>query len=301
MKKEFGKVAVLMGGNSAEREISLNSGQAILAALLRQNVDAVGIDTAHNLVTQLTEKNIERAFIALHGRGGEDGTLQGLLELMGIPYTGSGVLACALAMDKYRTKQLWQGVGLPTPPSVLVQTNSDFNSIIERLGLPLMIKPSLEGSSVGITKVKTADELAMAVETASQFHCDVIAERYINGTEYTAAILHDTALPLIRLETPREFYDFTAKYNDNQTSYICPCGLPEKQEREFQQIAMQAFSSISAKGWGRVDFFCDEDKKPWLIEVNTAPGMTDHSLVPMAAKQVGISFDELVLRILAQT
>jgi len=300
MKKEFGKVAVLMGGNSAEREVSLKSGQAILAALLRQGVDAVGIDTAHNLITQLTEKTFDRAFIALHGRGGEDGTIQGLLELMGIPYTGSGVLACALAMDKYRTKQLWQGIGLPTPASVLVQTDSDFNSIIEKLGLPLMVKPSLEGSSVGITKVKNVDELASAVETASQFHCDIIAEHYISGTEYTAAILHDTALPLIRLETPREFYDFTAKYNDNQTSYICPCGLPEKQERELQEMAMQAFLSVGAKGWGRVDFLCDETSKPWLIEINIIPGMTDHSLVPMAAKQAGISFDELVLRILSQ-
>ncbi|EDN66646.1 D-alanine--D-alanine ligase [Beggiatoa sp. PS] len=289
-----------MGGHSAEREVSLKSGQAILAALLRQSVDAVGIDTAHNLVTQLTENSFDRAFIALHGRGGEDGTIQGLLELMGIPYTGSGVLACALAMDKYRTKQLWQGIGLPTPASVLVQTDSDFNSIIEKLGLPLMVKPSLEGSSVGITKVKNVDELASAVETASQFHCDIIAEHYISGTEYTAAILHDTALPLIRLETPREFYDFTAKYNDNQTSYICPCGLPEKQERELQEMAMQAFLSLGAKGWGRVDFLCDETSKPWLIEINIIPGMTDHSLVPMAAKQAGISFDELVLRILSQ-
>lgn len=301
MKKEFGKVAVLMGGHSAEREVSLKSGQAILAALLRQNVDAVGIDTAHNVITQLTKKSFDRAFIALHGRGGEDGTIQGFLELMGIPYTGSGVLASALAMDKYRTKQLWQGIGLPTPTSVLIEAHSDVNSIIEKVGLPLMVKPSLEGSSVGISKVNNVDELVSAVETASQFDCDVMAERYINGTEYTAAILHDTVLPLIRLETPREFYDFTAKYDDNDTSYICPCGLPKQQELELQQIAVQAFSSVGAKGWGRVDFLCDDNSKPWLIELNSVPGMTDHSLVPMAAKQAGISFDELVLRILADT
>ncbi|OAD23905.1 D-alanine--D-alanine ligase, partial [Candidatus Thiomargarita nelsonii] len=251
MKKDFGKVAVLMGGNSAEREVSLKSGQAILEALLRQGVDALGIDTAHDVVTQLTKTQFDRVFIALHGRGGEDGTIQGLLEHLGLPYTGSGVLGSALAMDKYRTKQLWQGLGLPTPASVPLQADSDFNQVVEQVGLPLMVKPVLEGSSVGISKVTTVNELAQAVETALQFDCLVIAEHFVSGIEYTAAILQETVFPLIRLETPRDFYDYTAKYSDNKTSYICPCGLPAEQEQALQNIAKQAFLSIGARGWGR--------------------------------------------------
>ncbi len=299
MKIEFGKVAVLMGGNSAERDISLLTGQAVLAALLRQGVDAVGIDTAHHFITELTETPFDRVFIALHGRGGEDGTVQGLLEQLSIPYTGSGVLGSALAMDKFRTKQLWQGKGLPTPLSTLVTPKSDLNQIAKQLVLPIMVKPALEGSSVGMTKVNHVDELADAVSTAAQFNCDVMAEHYIKGVEYTAAILHNIALPLIRLETPRDFYDFTAKYSDTETSYICPVAFSRAQEKALQKLAMQAFLSIGASGWGRVDFLCDETGQPWLIEVNTVPGMTDHSLVPMAAKVAGINFDELVLRILA--
>lgn len=300
MKTDFGKVAVLMGGNSAEREISLKSGQAILEALLHKGVDAVGIDTAHDVVTQLTKTHFDRVFIALHGRGGEDGTIQGLLEHLGLPYTGSGVLGSALAMDKYRTKQLWQGVGLPTPVCVPLQADSNFTEVVEQVGLPLMVKPVLEGSSVGISKVSDLDELAQAVKTAFQFDCLVIAERYISGLEYTAGVLHNTALPLIRLETPRDFYDFAAKYSDNQTAYICPCGLPAVQEKTLQNLAMQAFLSIGGRGWGRVDFIVDSAGQPWLIEVNTIPGMTDHSLVPKAALVAGINFDELVWRILAQ-
>ncbi len=298
MKREFGKVAVLMGGNSAEREISLKSGQAVLDALLQRSVDAVGIDTAYD-VTQLTETHFDRVFIALHGRGGEDGTIQGVLEHLGLPYTGSGVLGSALAMDKYRTKQLWQGMGLPTPPCALVHADSHFTEVVEQLGLPLMVKPALEGSSVGISKVNNIEEFAHAVETASQFDCEIIAEHYVSGLEYTAAILDNTVLPLIRLETPREFYDFAAKYSDTKTSYICPCGLSAAQEKALQDVALQAFLAVGASGWGRVDFMVDSAGQLGLLEVNTVPGMTDHSLVPMAAKAAGISFDELVLRILA--
>jgi D-alanine-D-alanine ligase len=301
MKTEFGKVAVLMGGNSAEREVSLKSGTAVLKALLRQGVDAVAIDTAHDLLAQLTQTDFDRVFIVLHGRGGEDGTIQGLLELMGLPYTGSGVLGSALAMDKFRTKQVWQGMNLPTPASVLLDAETDFAQVVEQLGLPLMVKPSLEGSSVGISKVSSVNELASAWQTASEFNCEVIAEQYITGVEYTGAILDGTALPLIRLETPHEFYDFAAKYTENNTSYICPCGLADDQEQALQALVMQAFLSVSGGGWGRVDFICDETGQAWLIEVNTIPGMTDHSLVPKAAKVAGISFDELVLRILATT
>jgi D-alanine-D-alanine ligase len=300
MTTEFGKVAVLMGGKSAEREISNLTGQAILTALLAKDIDAVGIDTAHPaFITHLTETPFDRVFIALHGRGGEDGTVQGLLEQIGISYTGSGVLGSALAMDKYRTKQIWAATGLPTPPYCNVFPDSDMAQIAEQLGLPIMIKPVLEGSSLGMTKVNHIDKLAEAVEIAAQYNCDVMAEHYIKGLEYTAAIVHNTNLPLIRLETPRDFYDFTAKYSDTKTSYICPCGLPPAQEKALTTLACQAFSSIGGSGWGRVDFLCDESGQPWLIEANTVPGMTDHSLVPMAAKTAGINFEELVLRILA--
>jgi len=297
MRTEFGKVAVLMGGNSAEREISLLSGQAVLAALLRQNVAAIGIDAAHDVVTQLA--SIDRVFIALHGRGGEDGTIQGLLEFMGIPYTGSQVLGSALAMDKYRTKQLWQSINLPTPPSQLINANSHLPTVATQFGFPLIVKPVLEGSSFGISIVTNLGELATAYTAAAQFDSNVMLERYINGPEYTAAILADTVLPIIRLATPREFYDFTAKYQDSQTTYNCPCGLTTKQEQAFQQLAMQAFLAVGASGWGRVDFMCDANSEPWLLEVNTVPGLTDHSLVPMAAKAAAINFDQLILRILS--
>lgn len=296
---KMGKIAVLMGGTSAERDISLKSGRAILNALQRQGIEATAIDSAHDVVTQLTQTHFDKIFIALHGRGGEDGTIQGVLEYLGLPYTGSGVLASALAMDKYRTKLLWQGLGLPTPPCTVLHEKSDWAAVIQTLGLPLMVKPALEGSSVGISKVTTRTELKEAWETAAQFNCIVIAEQYITGKEYTAAILHDTVLPLIQLETPHAFYDFSAKYaSDTQTSYICPCNLPAEQEKALQALSLKAFLSVNATGWGRVDFMVDADNKAWLIEVNTIPGMTDHSLVPMAAKVSGLSFDALVLRIL---
>lgn len=301
MTKEFGKVAVLMGGNSAEREVSLKSGQAVLAALIRKGIDAVGIDAQQSLVEQLTATRFDRVFIALHGRGGEDGVVQGLLESLGLPYSGSGVLGSALAMDKRRTKQIWQANNLPTPPFVYLQQLSDLTPVMNWVGFPMMLKPSLEGSSIGITKVNHPRELEKAWQVASQFNCEVIAERFIKGQEYTAAILQETPLPLIRLETPRTFYDYTAKYTDSGTAYICPCGLPVTQEKDLQALALQAFSAVGGKGWGRVDFIYDEHHQVWLLEVNTIPGMTDHSLVPMAAKAAGLSFDELVVRILATT
>ncbi len=300
MHTKFGKVAVLMGGKSAEREISLQSGKAVLQALLNQGIDAEGIDTNNDFVKKL--EKFDRVFIALHGRGGEDGTIQGLLELLKIPYTGSGVLGSALALDKYRTKQIWQSLGLPTPKSSIVNVDSNFTELVEQLGLPIMVKPILEGSSVGMAKVNKIDELANAVTIATQYNCPVIAETYIKGNEYTAAILNNSVLPMIRLETPRGFYDFNAKYSDDsETKYICPCGLSNSQEQTLQNIMMQAFLAIGANGWGRVDFICDKLGQPWLLEVNTVPGMTNHSLVPMAAKQAGINFDELVLNILALT
>lgn len=299
ISKDFGKVAVLYGGTSSEREISLISGQAVITSLLRSQVHVVGIDTAHAMVSQLTQSSFDRVFIMLHGRGGEDGTIQGFLEHLGLPYTGSGVLGSALAMDKYRTKQLWQGAHLPTPDFVLLSEQTSAESVVAQLGLPLMVKPALEGSSVGITKVAHLQEFAKAWQIASQFGSPIIAERYIQGAEYTAAILDDTVLPLIRLETPRDFYDFEAKYHDSHTIYRCPCGLSPTQEKNIQKLALQAFLAIGGKGWGRVDIRCDESEQPWLLEVNTIPGMTDHSLVPMAAQAAGLSFDELVLRILA--
>jgi D-alanine-D-alanine ligase len=298
MNTNFGKVAVLMGGNSSEREISLISGQAILNSLLRSGVDAVGIDTVKG-VSQLLASHFDRVFIALHGRGGEDGTMQGLLEILGRPYTGSGVLGSALAMDKYRTKQVWRSLGLPTPDSTLLTAHSNFSEVVAQLRLPIMVKPALEGSSVGITKVTHLDQLQPAWQQAHQYGVQVLAERYITGKEYTAAILGDQLLPLIRLETPRDFYDYQAKYRDTDTAYLCPCGLTASAEQTLQNLARQAFLAINGHGWGRVDFKCDETGSPWLLEVNTVPGMTDHSLVPMAAKAAGINFDELVLRILA--
>jgi D-alanine-D-alanine ligase len=296
----YGKVAVLMGGTSAEREISLISGQAVLQALQRQGINATLIDTQYAVLEQLLALKPDRAFIVLHGRGGEDGTMQGLLKTLGIPFTGSDVLGSALGMDKSRTKTLWEGCGLPTPPSVSLTADTDWNAVIERLGLPIMVKPASEGSSVGMSKVDRAEDLPAAWQTAHQYDKKILAEQYITGKEYTAAILNGEALPLIRVETPaRNFYDFTAKYQDNQTLYHCPCGLSPEKEKALQNIALQAFESVGASGWGRVDIMVDNATgNPFLLEINTVPGMTDHSLVPMAAKAAGIDFDELVCRIL---
>ena len=296
---QFGKVAVLMGGLSAEREISLLSGNAVLDALKNKGVDAHGIDVDENVVKELVNENYQRAFIVLHGRGGEDGTMQGLLELMSVPYTGSGVMASSLAMDKLKTKQVWLAMGLPTPDFCILDSEETCQQALEILGLPLIIKPVLEGSSIGMSKVEREDELVPAWEKAQQCGGTVIAEKWIVGEEYTAAMLDDQVLPMIKLKTSHKFYDYDAKYEADDTQYICPCGLPEAQEAEFAELAAAAFNAVGASSWGRVDFMVDENNQPWLIEVNTVPGMTSHSLVPMAAKQAGLSFEELVVRILS--
>lgn len=294
----FGKIAVLMGGWSAEREISLKSGKAVYEALFSIGLDVHAIDVKKDVFDLLREGKFDSVFNVLHGRGGEDGVIQSLLEILEIPYTGSGVLGSALSMDKMRTKLLWQGLGLPTPEFIALYTKADCVQAVEKIGLPLAVKPILEGSSIGMSKVENPSEIQSAWHKAREYG-PVIAERWIVGSEYTASILHDTVLPIIRLETPRAFYDYEAKYFDNQTQYHCPCGLPEELEKKINLLVRQAFSAVGAKGWGRVDLMLDNGNKPWLIEVNTVPGMTDHSLVPMAAKQAGIEFGELCLQILA--
>jgi D-alanine-D-alanine ligase len=296
---QFGKVAVLMGGMSAEREISLLSGEAVLTALLSQGIDAHGIDVDVNVVKRLTAEKYQSVFNILHGRGGEDGTIQGLLEVMNLPYTGSGVMASSLAMDKLKTKQIWSAVGLPTPAYREISNEQDWHQAVEELGLPLIIKPVLEGSSIGMSKVEHEEEMAEAWQIADNCKGTVIAEKWIQGKEYTAAILGDQVLPLIRLETSHKFYDYDAKYKSDSTKYICPCELSEADEKQFSDVAKQAFDAVNASGWGRVDFMVDDDGQIWLIEVNTVPGMTSHSLVPMAAKQAGISFEQLVVKILS--
>jgi len=298
----FGKVAVLLGGWSSEREVSLKSGNAVLAALCKRGVDAHGVDAQRaTILQQLEQGEFDRVFIVLHGPGGEDGVIQGALEILGLPYTGSGVMASALAMDKLRSKQLLEGANLPTPQYMLLDENTDLNYVVAELGLPLMVKPALEGSSIGMTKVEEEDQIEAAYQLAAQFAGAVFAEQWVVGKEYTIAILGDEALPVIRLETPHKFYDYDAKYIANDTQYHCPCGLAPEQEAQLQRLALSAFQAIGAEGWGRVDILCDETGKPYIIELNTVPGMTDHSLVPMAARVRGIEFDELVYRILAQT
>lgn len=295
---QFGKVAVLMGGLSAEREISLLSGNAVLTALLNKGVDAHGIDVNKNIVNELDVGNYQRVFIVLHGRGGEDGTMQGLLEVMKLPYTGSGVMGSSIAMDKLKTKQIWLAMGLPTPGFCILDSEQSCEKAVEMLSLPLIVKPVLEGSSIGMSKVECADELIPAWQKAQQCGGTVIAESWIEGDEYTAAMLDDQVLPMIKLKTTHKFYDYDAKYEANDTQYICPCGLPEESESAFAELSRQAFNAVNASSWGRVDFIVDKNKQPWLIEVNTVPGMTSHSLVPMAAKQSGLSFDDLVMKIL---
>jgi len=287
-----------MGGRSAEREISLKSGAMILAALQRSGVDAHAFDPRDTRLEELKTQNFDRAFIALHGRFGEDGTIQGALEYLGVPYTGSGVMASALAMDKWRTKLLWRAAGLPTPAYELMTEGADAMELAGRIGLPLMVKPAREGSSIGMSKVASVEKLAPAYELARRYDDVVIAEAFIDGTELTAAILDGEALPLIRLETPRVFYDYEAKYFADDTRYICPCGLPGAMEQAVQAQALSAFGVLGCSGWGRVDLMLDRREGCWLLEVNTIPGMTDHSLVPMAARARGMSFEDLVLRIL---
>lgn len=300
--EEFGKVAVLMGGWSAEREVSLKSGEAVLKALLAKKVDAHKIDVIRNTIfADLKEGQFDRAFIILHGPGGEDGVIQSVLEIMELPYTGSGVLASAIAMDKLRCKELLQGSGLPTPAYMRLEETTDMSYIGATLGFPIMVKPTLEGSSIGMSKVNEESELNKAWALAAQYGETVLAEQWIEGKEYTVAILGTAALPVIRLETKRDFYDYAAKYNDDDTQYHCPCGLNVEEEAQLQRLALSAFNAVGAKGWGRVDIMSDEEGKASIIEINTVPGMTSHSLVPMAAKEQGLSFNELVYNILSQT
>jgi len=296
--RDFGKVAVLMGGRSAERPVSLKSGAMVLAALKKRGVDAHAFDPKERGLDALIRERFDRAFVILHGRYGEDGTMQGALELLGIPYTGSGVLASALALDKWHTKLVWQACGIPSPRSELLGRGSDMQAVATRLGLPLMVKPANEGSSIGMTKVRNARDLPEAYALAANYDRMVIAEAFVDGVELTAGILGDKPLPLIKLETPREFYDYEAKYEADDTRYLIPCGLPPDAERIVQDEALFAFNALGCSGWGRVDLILDRSGKPYFLEVNTLPGMTDHSLVPMAARHAGLSFEDLCVRIL---
>jgi D-alanine-D-alanine ligase len=296
----FGKVAVLLGGRSAEREVSLKSGSMVLAALLKKGVDAHPFDPAERPLEALISEGFDRVFVALHGRYGEDGTLQGVLELAGIPYTGSGVMASALAMDKWRTKLLWRACGVSTPPCEILHADTDFAGVAERLGLPLMVKPASEGSSIGMSKVRSVALMENAYSLAARHDAVVIAEQFVDGIELTAAVLAGEALPLIRLETSRDFYDYEAKYLASDTRYIVPCGLPPEAEHAIQTEALRAFETLGCRGWGRVDVMLDALGKPYFLEINTSPGMTDHSLVPMAARHAGLSYEDLCVRILGE-
>ncbi|HSA88448.1 MAG TPA: D-alanine--D-alanine ligase [Burkholderiales bacterium] len=295
----FGKVAVLMGGKSAEREISLMSGNGVLKALRSRGIDAHAFDPAQRDLFDLRSESYARCFIALHGRGGEDGTIQGALEFLGIPYTGSGVLGSAVGMDKVRTKMIWIANRLPTPRFRVLTEKDDWQSVARELKLPLIVKPANEGSTLGLTKARSAKELPAAYELAARKYRDIaLAEQFIDGPEYTAAILGDTALPLVRIEAPQGNYDYQHKYFTDETKYHCPCGLPAKKEKELQALSLEAFRVAGCSGWGRIDIMLDAKKRPWLLEVNTSPGMTGHSLVPMAARAVGISYEDLCVKIL---
>lgn len=326
--ESFGRVAVFMGGDSAEREVSLKSGAAALEALKRKGIDAFGLDLRFNkkqgssdadgsnnaegsgsICQQLSAEKFDIAFIALHGRGGEDGVIQGVLEALEIPYSGCKVAASAIGMDKLRTKLLWSGAGLPTPAfelikaaEILVEDKQLLEQLLDKtvasLDFPVMVKPAHEGSSIGMNKADDKASLLNALNAAAQYDKEILVEKWIVGKEYTGAVLAGEALPLIRLETPREFYDFQAKYITDDTIYHCPCGLDKALENQYQELILDAFECVGAEGWGRVDFMCDEQGQPWLIEINTVPGLTDHSLVPMAARNYGIEFDELIVQIL---
>jgi len=298
---KFGKVAVLLGGKSAEREVSLDSGRAVLEALIRSGVEAETFDPQERCVTELV--NYDRAFIVLHGRGGEDGQIQGVLEWLNIPYTGTGVQGSAIGMDKIKTKQVWQGSELPTAPHRIVSKDADADEVIASLGLPFIIKPVHEGSSIGMSKVEKPEDFAEALAKATEHDAVVMAEKWINGREFTIVLLNGQALPVIRLEPPKDvaFYDYEAKYNRNDVQYGIPCGLSEAEEKTLQELALRAFQAVGCKGWGRIDAMQDEQGNFWLLEVNTVPGMTSHSLVPKAAKAVGYDFDQLCVTILEQT
>jgi D-alanine-D-alanine ligase len=295
----FGKVAVLLGGRSAEREISLQSGRAVVDALRRSNIDAHPFDPAEHALEELLHQGFNRAFIALHGCFGEDGTIQGALEWIGLPYTGSGVMASALAMDKWRTKLIWQAAGIQSPRYALLQADSNFEEIAETLGLPLIVKPAREGSTIGLSKVHRSQDLAEAYRLAAQHDALVLAEEFIAGKELTIAILGEAPLPSVRIEVAGELYDYQAKYLSDDTHYFCPSGLGEELELAVQNQALQAYKVLGCEGWGRIDLILDSQGQFYFLEANTSPGMTSHSLVPMAAKAAGISFEDLVIRILA--
>lgn len=297
----LGRVALLYGGQSAEREVSLKSGEAILAALRSAGVDVVPIDCNHNVVEQLQKGGFDRAFIALHGPGGEDGKIQGLLEWLHIPYTGSGVMASSLAMDKVRCKQIWRGLALPTARFATLNAQSDWRHVLTQLGGRAMVKPAREGSSVGMTIVESAQQLEAAWRAASRYDAQVLAEQLLGGPEYTVAIVGRQILPAIEISVAQGFYDYTAKYHSAQTQYLCPANIDDSFAEQLSQLALAAFDAVGCSGWGRVDLMCDSDGTAQLLEVNTVPGMTDHSLVPMAAAAVDMSFEKLVMTILEST
>lgn len=298
---KFGRIGLLYGGLSSEREISLMTGEAVLAALKNLNVDVIAIDVQENILQILPSYQLDRVFIALHGPGGEDGTLQGALEYLELPYTGSGVLASALAMDKLRCKQMWRGIGLPTTDFAVLDEKSDWAAVLDSLGGKVMVKPTCEGSSIGMSRVETAQQLQEAWRQAADLSNVVIAESLLEGEEYTVAILGDQALPSIRIEAKEVFYDYQAKYFSDETAYFCPSGLSVAREEELRDLSVAAFNSLGCRGWGRVDVMVDSAGSFQLLEVNTVPGMTSHSLVPMAASAAGLSFDELVLSILEES
>ena len=298
----FGKVAVLFGGASNEREISIMSGTGVLKALQSKGVDAHAFDPAARDLAALKHEGYARCFIALHGRGGEDGTIQGALQVLGIPYTGSGVMGSAIGMDKWRTKMIWLANGLPTPRYRILDGSEKGDDVARELGLPLIVKPANEGSTLGLTKLTNPARLGAAYELAAKQYNDIaLAEQFIDGPEYTAAVLGDTVLPLIRIEAPAGNYDYQNKYFTDDTKYICPCGLPAEPEEALKALVLKAFQLVGCSGWGRVDFMMDKKGNPWLLEVNTVPGMTGHSLVPMAAKVAGMSYEDLCVKILEQT
>ncbi|WP_455812565.1 D-alanine--D-alanine ligase [Pseudomonas graminis] len=299
------KVAVLLGGTSAERDVSLLSGAAVLKGLQEAGIDAHPVDIRDVPVLQLKEQGFDKAFIALHGRGGEDGTLQGVLEFLNIPYTGSGVMASAITMDKLRSKYLWQGCGLPVSPFVALTRKQMDDGLtpeelasIDALGLPLFVKPSREGSSVGISRVNEAYQFPAALDEAFRHDDEVLVEAFLSGPEYTVGVIGEEILPSIRIQTASEFYDYEAKYISDDTQYFCPSGLSAEQEAELSELVTAAWRALGCSGWGRVDVMMGGDRRFYLLEVNTSPGMTSHSLVPMAAKQAGMSFSQLVTRIL---
>ena len=296
--EEFGRVAVLYGGRSAERDVSLDTGRAVLGALLARGVDAVGWDPAEHSLTDLATAGFDRVWIALHGPGGEDGAIQGALQWIGLPYTGSGVMASALAMDKVRSKRVFDAAGIPTPDYAIVRNRSHAVLAAEDFGYPLILKPACQGSSVGMTKVFDPEDLNAAVDLALSFDDVAIVERCIVGDEYTVAVLQGEALPSIRIETPRVFYDYRAKYESDRTRYHCPGTASVDLEQQYASLALAAFAELGCSGWGRIDFMTGSDGQPLVLEVNTVPGMTSHSLVPMAAKTSGIDFEELCWRIL---